>query len=127
MSGRYFTLLADIRDPGIELPHVDMVVANLFVEYVGCDVFAIAIQSMQPRYVSCVIQIDPADSFVSETPYSTKLAVLDSVHSAVSPDELSHALLSHGYGGKSVFMTDLPNGKRFMRLDYIRTNQTTGS
>ena len=126
LSGRYSTLLADIRDISVELPHVDMVIANLFVEYIGCDAFADAIHRIHPRYVSCVIQIDPAECFVSETPYSAKLAVLDSVaesvHSTVNPDELTKALHSQGYGGRSVITTDLPNGKRFMRLDYFRTN-----
>lgn len=55
LSGRYSTLLADIRDTCVALPHVDMVVANLFVEYVGCDVFADAVCRMSPSYVSCVI------------------------------------------------------------------------
>lgn len=125
LSDRYETLLADICEDSIELPQVDMVVANLFVEYVGCKVFADAVCRMSPRYVSCVIQIDPAESFVSDTPYSTKLAVLDSVHSTVNHSELTEAMHSHGYDRKSVFMTDLPNSKRFMRLDYCRANQAT--
>lgn len=120
LSGRYSTLLADLRDPCVELPHVDMVVANLFVEYVGCNVFADAAYRMSPRYVSCVIQIDPTENFISETPYSAKLSVLDSVHSSVDSEELISAMRSHGYEKKSASMTDLPNGKLFMRLDFYR-------
>lgn len=118
LAGRYKTLLADIRNEDCALPQVDMVVANLFIEYVGCRAFALAVSRMTPKYVSCVIQIDVADSFVSDSPYTEKLEILDSVHAAVDSDELIGAMEAIGYKIIAQSVTPLPNGKQFKRLDF---------
>lgn len=119
LASRYQTIHADINDDISSLPEVDLVVANLFIEYVGCDNFANEIKRMIPKFISCVIQIDPADSFVSESPYTDKLKTLDDVHSSVSPDELIDKLECIGYRSILRNNTSLPNGKVFMRLDFM--------
>lgn len=123
LNGRYTTVLADILNAGCILPRAELVVANLFVEYVGCGNFARAIGRMNPQYVSCVIQIDPAESFVSESPYTTKLEILDSVHSSVNPGELATAMSHIGYKSISEISTSLPNGKQFLRLDFAKITE----
>ena len=47
---------ADVADGRVPLPRAEMVIANLFVEYVGCAAFARAALRMGARYVSCAIQ-----------------------------------------------------------------------
>lgn len=118
LGGRYSTVLADICDPLCSLPEVEMVVANLFIEYVGYEKFSQALLKMKSSVVSCVIQIDPAESFVSQSPYAEKLEILDSVHVAVDADMLIRELAGIGYALESRVLTDLPNGKKFCRLDF---------
>ena len=120
LGGRYATVLADVRDENSRLPHVDLVVANLFIEYVGCTNFGNAIVRINPSYVSCVIQIDPADSFVSDSPYTARLEILDSVHASVDPSELRETMRKLGYTEGDITSTTLPNGKIFLRLDFCR-------
>lgn len=118
LAKRYRTILADINDDISILPQADLVIANLFIEYVGCSNFANAIKQISPSFISCVIQIDPAESFVSESPYTDKLETLDTVHSSVNPNELIENLESIGYKSILEKSTSLPNGKMFMRLDF---------
>lgn len=120
LAGRYSTVLADINDDCSCLPHAELVIANLFIEYVGCANFEKAIRVMEPEYVSCVIQIDPAESFVSDSPYTDKLEVLDSVHAAVDGNQLIRALDGIGYKVIDSKETPLPNGKVFRRMDFKR-------
>lgn len=123
LSGRYHTLQTDINDDCSRLPHVDLVVANLFIEYVGYRNFAIAVDTISPRYVSCVIQIDPADSFVSESPFTHKLEILDDVHEAVNPEKLTAELGNIGYSDVARHSLTLPNGKILLRIDYEKQRQ----
>lgn len=53
----------------ITLPHADLVIANLLVEYIGYPRFQRAVTQIHPAYVSCIIQINVDDSFVSDSPY----------------------------------------------------------
>ena len=46
-----------------------MVIANLLIEYIGYDCFQKAIVQTSPKYVSCIIQINMEDSWVSDSPY----------------------------------------------------------
>ena len=124
LANRYHTVAADINGSCDALPRVEMVIANLFIEYVGCENFVRAVEKMQPRYVSCVIQIDPAESFVSDSPYTTKLEVLDCVHSTVDSNELHMTMHAKGYEMIDSFSSELPNGKVFKRIDFKKTNPT---
>ncbi len=77
LGNRYHTIHVDVNDDISLLPSAELVIANLFIEYVGYNNFAKAIKKMEPKYVSCVIQINPEDGYVSDSPYSDKLSVLD--------------------------------------------------
>lgn len=78
LSGRYHTLQADINESVAAIPEVDMVVANLFIEYVGCANFAKAVARTHADYVSCVIQVDTAERLVSDVPNTVGSSVSDS-------------------------------------------------
>ena len=117
-TGRYSTLLADINEDCSNLPHVDLIVANLFIEYVGYANFTKAVRIIKPHYVSCVIQVDPEESFVSDSPYTAKLEVLDSVHNSIIPTDLISAMKKIGYTNTKDNSLSLPNGKIFLRLDF---------
>lgn len=64
---RKYTIL--IIDEADKLPKADMVIANLLIEYIGYECFQNAIRQVNPKYVSCIIQINMEDSWVSDSPY----------------------------------------------------------
>lgn len=48
----------DLCDLSVDLPSVELVIANLLVEYIGLDNFIKQIDKNSPEYVSCIIQKD---------------------------------------------------------------------
>ncbi|KQO00615.1 hypothetical protein ASF12_17785 [Paenibacillus sp. Leaf72] len=61
----------DICDPTFTLPKTDLLIANLIIEYVGDASFVSLINQNrnQVEVVSCTIQKNQADSFVSQSNY----------------------------------------------------------
>ena len=79
-------LCVDLTDENVELPHAELVIANLLIEYIGYKCFQHVIQ--QIKYVSCVIQINMDDSFVSDSPYLHVFDGLNTVHHQMQEDKL---------------------------------------
>lgn len=100
------------------LPQAELLIADLFVEYVGYEVFQNAIKSVRPTYVSCVIQINEADGFVSDSPYLHAFDRLQEVHHQMEGEKLTESLKAIGYGLINVKEHPMPNGKKLIRLDY---------
>ncbi|HMM20544.1 MAG TPA: class I SAM-dependent methyltransferase [Selenomonadales bacterium] len=111
---------ADLTDGSLILPQADLVIANLLIEYIGYDNFQRTIGNTNPEYVSCIIQINLDDGFVSDSPYLHAFDHLGEVHHPIAESKLTEKMNEIGY--KSVFREQrpLPNGKEFLRLDYIR-------
>ena len=127
LAERYRTVLADINTDCSKLPEAELVVANLFIEYVGYDNFAHAVECIGPKYESCVIQIDPAEDFVSDSPYTSHLGILDRIHNSVNSTALTSALNRKGYVLVRTTSTELPNRKIFKRLDFERLSEGNGT
>lgn len=112
-------LKVDIINETDKLPNSDMVIANLFIEYVGYDAFSKAITKVKPHYVSCVLQINESiEQWVSDSPYLHAFDGLDSVHCQMEENALSDAMLKIGYKLIWNESDSLPNGKSLVRLDY---------
>ena len=112
-------LRVDIINEPDKLPTSDMVIANLFVEYVGYDAFSKAITKVNPLYVSCVIQINESTKqWVSDSPYLHAFDGLNSVHCQMEENALSDAMCKIGYKLVGKESDSLPNGKSLVRLDY---------
>ena len=62
-------LCVDLVSEAEKLPQVDMLIANLLIEYIGYECFKKVVIVTKPVYVSCIIQVNVDDSFVSESPY----------------------------------------------------------
>lgn len=58
-------ICADLTKPNVQLPQAYLVIANLFIEYVGRTRFQRVIEQVRPQVVSCVIQCDNGNTFVS--------------------------------------------------------------
>ena len=110
---------ADITSEADTLPSADLLIANLFIEYVGYVPFAQAVKKADPKYVSCVIQINTDEvQWVSDSPYLHAFDKLDEVHHQMSEKDLTDTLKSIGYESILNRMYPLPNGKALQRLDF---------
>ena len=114
-------LKIDLIRESDQLPHAQLLIANLLIEYIGYDVFQKVIQKVNPEYVSCVIQINTDDhQWVSDSPYLHAFDRLEEVHHQMEEKTLAKIMTESGY--KSILMTreSLPNGKALERMDFLK-------
>ena len=112
-------LCIDLINDADKLPHAELVIANLLIEYIGYDAFKNAVAKIDPKYVSCVIQINTDEKqWVSDSPYLHAFDRLDEVHHQMEENALSDAMKEIGYSLISQSCETLPNGKALVRLDY---------
>lgn len=123
LAGTLECVHADLMDDAAVLPHADLVVANLLVEYIGYHGFQKTIAQIWPQYVSCIIQINTDDSFVSDSPYLHVFDGLDRVHHPIDENGLSKAMEESGYLFTAKAGKTLPNGKKLMRMDFRRRDE----
>ena len=104
-----------------KMPKVQLVIANLLIEYIGYQVFKKVILQVEPEYVSCVIQINTdEENWVSDSPYIHAFDRLDEVHCQMDEKNLDLAMLEIGYEKINSESYGLPNGKALTRTDYKR-------
>lgn len=120
LKGCFTPVCADLTQPSQPLPAAEAVIADLFVEYVGCDNFARAVQKIGPRVVSCIVQINTDERFVSQSPYAAQLQTLDSVHETIDPERLTRCMEAIGYRVAKTDASQLPDKKRLYRIDFTR-------
>lgn len=102
-----------------KLPNADLIIANLLVEYIGYESFIKTIQKVNPMIVSCVIQVDTnKDSWLSNSPYMKSFEKLDEVHHNIDEKTLVSKMNEINYELTKNQWFDLPNGKKFIRLDF---------
>lgn len=112
-------LKVDIISEAEKLPHAELVIADLFVEYVGYEAFANALKKMEPEFVSVVIQINTDEkAWVSDSPYLHAFDGLDEVHHQMEDGVLTECMTAGGFEKILTEREDLPNGKALLRLDY---------
>lgn len=109
----------DMISESDKLPEAELVIANLFIEYVGYEAFQRGVVSSGAKYVSCIIQINTDEkAWVSDSPYLHVFDALDAVHHQIEEKALTKAMEEIGY---RLLKTDeylLPNGKKFVMLDF---------
>lgn len=106
-----------IKEPS-KLPQADMVIANLLIEYIGYKCFQQAIQAVRPKYISCIIQVNAEGTWVSDSPYLHVFDKLDQVHHQIEEHALAQAMAEIGYNAKKATARPLPNGKKFIQMDF---------
>ena len=65
LKGVLECLRIDLTEEPCRLPKADLVLANLLVEYIGYPCFQQVLRHVEPEYVSCVIQINAEQGWVS--------------------------------------------------------------
>lgn len=102
-----------------KLPNADLIIANLLIEYIGYESFLKTIQKVDPKYISCVIQVNTNEnSWLSDSPYMEAFEKLDEVHHKIDKETLVSKMHEINYESIKNQLFDLPNGKKFIRLDF---------
>lgn len=107
-------------DRSVRIERVDLLIANLIVEYVGVEEF-VAFAAANARSIgvlSCVLQRNDAAGFVSSTDYSSSFDGLASVSSDIDPGTLASAMSDAGFVALDRCEYPLPNGKTLVRQDF---------
>ena len=112
-------ICTDLTQTHIHLPNADLLVANLLIEYIGYSCFQKTVKLVKPKYVSCVIQSNTENSFVSDSPYLASFDDLEKVHHQIDVPGVTHTLEHIGYQQTTQNEIKLPNGKKLIRIDYI--------
>lgn len=121
LSGILECLHIDLISECGKLPHSDLVIANLLIEYIGYEAFQKAVKRIDPKYVSCVIQINTGDAqWVSNSPYLHAFDRLDEVHCQMEENALIASMKDTGYRIILNESDPLPNGKALQRIDFIK-------
>lgn len=107
-------------DRSVRIERVDLLIANLIVEYVGVAEFAAFASANAPsiRVLSCVIQCNDEEGFVSSTDDASAFDGLASVASDVEPETLAALLSDVGFEALGRYQYSLPNGKTLLRQDF---------
>ncbi len=103
-----------------KLPKSDMIIANLLIEYIGYECFKKAVRQVNPKYVSCIIQINIKDNWVSDSLYMYVFDILEQVHHQIEEHTLEKTMLQIGYHKINTLEHMLPNGKKLFQIDFVR-------
>lgn len=103
-----------------KLPKADMIIANLLIEYIGYKCFQKTVQHVNPKFISCIIQINMEDNWVSDSPYLHVFDKLEQVHHRMEEQVLEQSMAEIGYHTIKTLEKLLPNGKKFIQMDFKR-------
>ena len=120
LCGLLECLCINLIDETNKLPKADMVIANLLIEYIGYECFQKAVRYVNPKYISCIIQINIEDNWVSDSPYLHVFDGLEQVHHQMDTYVLENTMREIGYHEIKTLEHILPNGKKLVQLDFER-------
>lgn len=120
LSGLLECLCINLIDETNKLPKADMVIANLLIEYIGYECFQKAVRYVNPKYISCIIQINIEYNWVSDSPYLHVFDGLEQVHHQMDTYVLENTMREIGYHEIKTLEHILPNGKKLVQLDFER-------
>jgi len=117
----------DLIEETYKLPKAELLIANLLIEYIGYTYFQKAVEQVQPQYVSCIIQINVDDNWVSDSPYIHVFDCLDQVHHQLEESPLVQVMNGIGYKQIAQIENPLPNGKKLVQLDFELCSSLSGN
>lgn len=126
LDGVLECLCVNLAEETDKLPKSDLVIANLLIEYIGYECFQKTIQHVRPEYVSCIIQINIEDNWVSDSPYLHVFDGLEQVHHRMEEHALEKAMLEIHYHTVQTLEHMLPNGKKLVQIDFGMNESTHG-
>lgn len=118
LTGILECICVDLLSEADKLPYAEMLIANLLIEYIGYECFQKVVKAASSQYVSCIIQINEDEGFVSDSPYMHVFDDLDSVHHQMAEQELRNSMDAIDYQLIQMLEQKLPNGKKLVQLDF---------
>lgn len=118
LEGIIKCICIDLISETEKLPSCDFIIANLLIEYIGYNCFQKVIKQVKPKYVSCGIQVNTSDEFVSDSPYLHSFDGLNSIHHQIEREELIKSMHDIRYKLVSIKEYSLPNGKKLLQADF---------
>lgn len=118
LTGILECLCVDLTEDVCSLPKAELVIANLLVEYIGYGCFQRIVRQVEPKEVTCIIQINTAEGWVSDSPYLHVFDGLERIHCQMEEEKLEQAMAEIGYGRIALLEHPLPNGKKLVQLDF---------
>ncbi|WP_455682642.1 class I SAM-dependent methyltransferase [Thomasclavelia sp.] len=111
-------LCIDLTKTKLELPHTDIIIADLLLEYIGYESFKNVIKIVKPVYISTIIQINTETTFVSKSPYLHVFDDLNKIHHQIDEKSLITCMENIGYFLINKDEQSLPNEKKLVQLDF---------
>ncbi|WP_141502952.1 class I SAM-dependent methyltransferase [Paenibacillus luteus] len=113
----------DISDNSFTLPKTDLLIANLIIEYVGDASFVSFINQNRNHVgvVSCTIQNNQADGFVSQSDYISAFDPLLTISHNIDAKKIIKQFSNEKFRCLKTKEYILPNGKKFIRLDFKKS------
>ena len=110
----------------LEKLQADLIIANLFLEYVEISRFLSQIEkiSHECTVISVVLQCNRGEAFVSDTGIGS-LKALDDCHRDIDAGEFKKELSRRGFSIIKESASLLPNNKEFLRLDFSKQRPAT--
>ena len=120
LDGLLECLCINLIDETKLLPKADMVIANLLFEYIGYECFQKTIQQVNPKFVSCIIQINTEANWVSDSPYLHVFDGLEQIHHQMDEYTLEKIMVEIDYHVIRTLERMLPDGKKLVQIDFER-------
>lgn len=115
-------ICCDLSDTNTVLPYSNILICNLIIEYLGVNKFIELVKNNRENLniVSCVIQKNNNNGFVSSSSLTSAFDPLMSIHNDIDRDELLNSFINAGFLCIKNLVYSLPNGKEFIRIDFNR-------
>jgi hypothetical protein len=113
-------LCGDLTDDEIVLPYTNLLICNLIIEYIGEKEFIsyISKNKINIDVVSCVIQNNNNNSFVSNSELNSHFQPILSIHHDIDKNKLKYLFSTIEFTCIKYKKYILPNGKEFIRMDF---------
>jgi hypothetical protein len=110
----------DLTDDNFNLPYTNLIICNLIIEYIGEKQFVsiISKNKINIDVVSCVIQKNNDNSFVSNSRLTSSFEPILSVHHDIDENKLKDLFSTIEFNCIKYKEYMLPNGKKFIRMDF---------
>ena len=118
LQGILEPVCVDLLSEKIKLPTAKVLIANLLIEYIGYECFKRVVRQVKPEYISCIIQINEEETFVSDSPYIHVFDCLEAVHHQMEAERLTKCMQEASYEKRGTTERVLPNGKKLVRIDF---------
>lgn len=115
-------ICCDLADVQTILPFSDIIICNLIIEYLGEYSFAELLHNNRDniKVVSCVIQNNRGNDFVSSSNLASAFDPILSIHHDIDENILKKEIIKVGFEYLKEVIYPLPNGKEFVRMDFVK-------